>query len=387
MSDSSRVQFYELEETVFGVTDASPLNELRFTGESLGHDLNTVESEEIRDDRQVTDIITVGQEETGDINFELSYGSYDNLLPGALYSGDWPTELTVTASDISAALADNSFNSAAAAMPAFVPGQWVEVRGFTDAAGELNGYHQVVSRTTAKLIVTTSITADEAASNSITIKGTMIRNGVTRKTYTLEKHFADITQFQSFTGSTIGTMSLDVSSNSVLKGAFGITGIASALTQATVGTGAAVAANTNAVMNASSNVGTLREGGAALTATTFIQSLSIALDNKLRPLDAVSSIAHIDIGAGTLNITGTMKVYFKTNALFDKYLAGTETSLSFSVEDAAGNAYIISIPALKFTDGNIVAGSKDTDVLADMTWQAKRHITQDNMIQVDRFAA
>lgn len=386
MSDTSRVQLYQVKETTYGTTPSSALNELRFTGETLGLDLNTEESEEIRNDRSVTDVIKVGQEVIGDVNFELSYGSYDDLLPSALWSADWPSALTITATTISAADGDNSFNDSGSGFPAFVPGQWIEVRGFTEAAN--NGYFEVVSRTTAKIVVAASpALTTEVAGDSVTIKGTMIRNGTTKQGHTLEKEFADITQFQSFTGCLVNTMNLEVSSNSVLKGSFGFMGLASALTQSTVGTGAANAANTNAVMNASSNVGTLREGNAPLASTVYIQSLTLQLNNQLRAQDAVSSLAHIDIGSGTLQITGNMNVYFVNNALMDKYLAGTASSLSFSVEDASGNAYIFTVPNLKFTDGKILASGRNQDVLAEMTYRGLRHGTQGNMVQIDRFAA
>ncbi|KKL25224.1 hypothetical protein LCGC14_2407440, partial [marine sediment metagenome] len=304
MSDSNRVQFYELEESTLGTTPTAALNELRFTGESLGHDFTTAVSEEIRNDRGITDVITVGQEETGSINFELSYGSYDNLLPGALYSGDWPTLLTMTEITLDAVASDSSFNDSGTGIPAFVAGQWVEVRGFTGDTSN-NGYHKVVSRTTAKLVVNSTL-VDDAAGESVTIKGTMIRAAVTRKSYTLEKEFADITQFQSFTGCVVNSLDIEVSANSVLKGSFEFMGLSSGLAQATVGTGSPTAANTNAVMNASSNVGDIQEGGAALGANVYIQSLGLKLDNGLRPSDAIGSIAHVDIGVGEINLTGSM---------------------------------------------------------------------------------
>lgn len=382
MSDSSRVQLYYVEESVFGTTPASALTEMRFTGEGLGLDLNTVQSNEIRDDRQVTDVTTVGQEAVGDVNWELSYGTYDTFFESALY-GQWGTALTVTDTDISAANSDSSFNSAGSGFPAFVVGQWIQVSGFATAAN--NGFFRVVSRTASKIVVNGTLT-DEAATPSVTIDGQMLRNGVTRTSFTLEKHFADITQFQSFTGMIVGNMSLSVEANAILTGVFNFMGLASALTQATVGTGAANAANTNAVMNASSNVGDLYEGG-SLVSGVYFQSLTAALNNKLRPQNAIGSLPHIGIGAGTIELTGTLNAYFATNALMDKYLGSTTSSFSFRVSDAAGNAYIITFPKIKFTNGQVLAGGIDQDVMAAMEWQAVRDPTTDCMIQIDRFAA
>lgn len=84
MADSSRAQLYFLEETVWGTTPAAALKALRFTGESLKPETDGTTSSEIRSDRQVTDWIRTGERAAGDVNFELSYGTFDNLLEGAL---------------------------------------------------------------------------------------------------------------------------------------------------------------------------------------------------------------------------------------------------------------------------------------------------------------
>ena len=88
MADSSQTQLYFVEETTWGTTPAAALKELRFTGESLGFNIETVTSNEIRADRQVSDLIQTNASASGAVNFELSYGAYDELIAAALF-GDW----------------------------------------------------------------------------------------------------------------------------------------------------------------------------------------------------------------------------------------------------------------------------------------------------------
>ena len=80
ISDSARSQLYYLEETTWGVTPASAMKALRFTGETLNYDISTAQSKEIRSDRQITDLIRTDAEPGGNINFEMSYGALDDLL-------------------------------------------------------------------------------------------------------------------------------------------------------------------------------------------------------------------------------------------------------------------------------------------------------------------
>src|SRR5882672_3003882 len=97
MSDSSSVQLYQVEETVWGTTPATALKEFRFTQESLEFNAQTAQSEEIRNDRQVSDIIRTSVNATGDVGIELSYGTHDDMLEGAFFN-DWTTPVNVTQS-------------------------------------------------------------------------------------------------------------------------------------------------------------------------------------------------------------------------------------------------------------------------------------------------
>lgn len=63
------------------------LQALRYTGApGLAFSPTTVVSEEIRSDRQTSDLILVGGEAGGDTNFELSFGAFDLLIESALMS-------------------------------------------------------------------------------------------------------------------------------------------------------------------------------------------------------------------------------------------------------------------------------------------------------------
>lgn len=385
MSDSDRVSMRGLKEVTLGVTPASPLNGFRFTGEGLSQDMSTEKSAEIRPDRQTVDIIRTGKEVGGDINFESSYGSHDEYLAAALYSADWGSELTITAITISAADADNSFNDSGAGFPAVVKGQWIKVSGFTTAAN--NGYFQVASAPTASKIIVTATLVTESAGDSVTLRGTSIRNGTTRSSFSLEKEFSDKTQFEYFKGCLVDAMNLNFASRSVLTGSFTFMGLSGGLDSATIGTGAPVATNTNPVLNASSNVVKLQEGGADLAAGIYVKSLDLSLKNNARARDAVGSLENVDYGNGDMNLTGKMVIYFHNNALYDKYLGDTPSSWSVVVEDSAGNAMAYSVPQLKFTSGKILVAGKNNDVMAEMEWEAYADPVDDYTFQIDKWAA
>ena len=68
--------------------------QVRYTGESLNFNIENTKTAEIRPDRTETDLIQTSASGGGDINFELSYGSFRDWLEAVLCS-DWagsPTE-------------------------------------------------------------------------------------------------------------------------------------------------------------------------------------------------------------------------------------------------------------------------------------------------------
>ena len=77
------------------------LDQLRYTGTpNLAFNPTTVVSEEIRPDRQISDLILVGAEAGGDTGIELSYQAFDALIQGALFSTYQNTEKKVGTTEI-----------------------------------------------------------------------------------------------------------------------------------------------------------------------------------------------------------------------------------------------------------------------------------------------
>lgn len=90
MSDANRVgiRYQKSTERDVPITlSPNELEALRVTGTpGLAFTPNTIASQEIRPDRQVTDLILVGAEAGGDVGFELSAGTFDDLIESALLS-------------------------------------------------------------------------------------------------------------------------------------------------------------------------------------------------------------------------------------------------------------------------------------------------------------
>jgi len=89
IASGAKVGISYVAEAVHGTTPAVPvMKALRVTTRNLNAQKNTVESQEVREDRQTTSFRHGFNQVQGSLGFELSHGVFDDILEGAL-AGAW----------------------------------------------------------------------------------------------------------------------------------------------------------------------------------------------------------------------------------------------------------------------------------------------------------
>ena len=272
------------------------------------------------------------------------------------------------------------------------PGQWLKIGGATVgqqfATAAVNDFARIVSISANAIQLDhrpSGWAADAGAGKTIRIfAGDTLRNGTTRRGVSLEKGFLDLAtpEYLVYRGMVVAQLSLQVGSKEVVTGSFGFMGLNHAASAVPLGT--PEAAGLAGVMTASANVGRIAEGGAALGTPNFVRSVSIDLQNNLREIDAIGTLGLVDVGVGKLGLTGKMSTYFGSSALYQKYLAGTETSLVLRLQKD-GQAIVITLPRVKFERGTVTAQGENQDVMADLDFRGLRDASTDATMQIDRF--
>jgi len=357
-----------VEETTFGVKKTgSNLQKLRKTSESIKAQLGTIKSNEITGDRQVAGIKKTSQAASGSIGYELSYGTYDDLLRAVLMSAAWKAaETTIAAQTTIAAVASgNKFTDTGNGMANFDAGEWVKVSGFATAAN--NGFFRVESSLAGEITVSGGTLVNESATPAVTITQlTSITNGSTVSSFNFERSYTDIANdLMLYLGVMINSMTMTVVPEQIITGAFECMGTGYEALTASAGSGY-VNKTTTDWMNAVDDVKGFLENQSAISVTQI--DLSIA--NNLRKRNIIGALTTTSMGAGQFTLTGTLKAYYESNALFTKFLAQTATQIAIKIQDTAGNAYIIDMPAVKFSDGDRNATGKDTDIIASLPFVA-----------------
>lgn len=490
---------------------ARTLQALRYTGApGLAFTPTTVRSEEIRSDRQTSDLILVGGEAGGDTNFELSFRAFDLLIESALMSfyaesvfnqgsgagtgliaafgagtidvgsGDGPnyqdghlvklaellagdqgkgvyectgiasdtltlapftadtnavlagftadedTRLTVvgyvaaangditmaapSGGEIVMTVANNNalFDNARGTGVPLSPGEWVKLAGFPIAGN--NKWCRIKATDAAARTYTfdaqDGMAADVAAAEAVEVYyGDTIENGtgaVSAHQFAVERRFEDQTPVlrELFLGMALNNLSLALEPQALATGAVTFFGYNSAVedenANAHIGTTPPAlyenapidkAAPTNDVYNTSSNVGRLGRGVDAIDAlgVNFVLSASIDLTNNLRRDPAVGVFGAANIGAGEVNVTGSLRTYFDNKDILKQILENTETSVDLAVVDNSGQAMLFDMPRIKFAGGAPDVPGKNQSVTINATYEAILDADLGYTISVQRF--
>lgn len=387
MSDTSLASVYYKEEVTWGTTPAGPpkLTELRITGESLGKQTQNVRSASIRSTADDSDVVRTQTSASGDINTEVAFGANDPFLSSCLRSADFAAETSVTGVTISAAAADNSYNDSANGFTNFAVGQWIKVSGFV--AANNNGWSLVTTKTNGKLIVTNVTLTVEAVGPSVTIKTSFITNGVTKRSFVLEKKLltSAATRYHLLNGMRVGSTALQVQPGQIATQSFSFTGKSLLAGAATAGDGSPTAANSNSVMNAIDNVSILREGGTPTPAFS-VTNFQLNINSNLRENQAIGSGTPIAVGIGTIEVSGSMEIYFDNDTWFSKYLDWTTSDLAVLLTTSGTGTYVYYLPSIKYTAGEVMISGKDGDLMAKLSFQGFRNSTYGYTVGISRVA-
>jgi hypothetical protein len=210
--------------------------------------------------------------------------------------------------------------------------------------------------------------------------GDVLKAGVTRRSFTLERKFADLAtpEFHRYTGCEFNSFAMSVSPNAIVTATFGVIG--KGLTLATTAIASSTYGSPSAVQPFDSFTGSITEGGSPIAVVT---SIEMTLENGLEPLFAVGSVTTNRPSIGKSRLTGTMTTYFESKTLYEKFINETSSSIVLTLVDLAGNEYEFDMPNVKYNSGQpdvsgegAVTVSMDFIALYDATDESQIVITR-----------
>lgn len=306
---SDGTQLAYVPETTWGAMPDTPALQIaRITGESLNINRETATSSELRSDRNVTDQIPISGGAAGGLNFELSYGTFDDFIAALLYN-EWQSDTLV--------------------------------------------------------------------------------NGVTQKSMTMEKRFYRgtdsggdaIYEYFRYKGMCVNNIELSITASEIVTGSLEMIGLGGEVSGDVIPGATYTPATTTDVLSASQHVGSLSMG--ALTSPK-LRAVSLSMTNNLAGANVVGSMDYADIGAGQFGVSGNIEAYFETRDLYNTFLAGDAIALEFMLGIVLGQRYKISLPKVKFSSGEVVAGGSNEYVMCNMGFQALYDAGIGGTIKIER---
>jgi len=305
-------------------------------------------------------------------DFELCAATYDELMRGAIFSdADWSTAVNISKTDVAAVTSGNVMTCVAGwAGNNIAVGQWIYVDGFTGTTAN-NGWHQVTALSGTSLTVRGITLVDDAAGETVTVKGSQLLNGSTQSSYSVQQHYVDQTnKYHNLLGARIDSFGVDISSGAIVSGNVAFTSLSRNEATATIGSGSPTAAAGNTVISEADGFGKLSY---AYTHPSYdIMGMSVSIATGARPRKPLGSQAYTQIQQNALEVTGTLEVYLEdgTWALDTALEAFTKNGMAFDLVQGS-NRFHFHFPKIVFTGEPNDLGGVDSDIMLSLSWEAE----------------
>lgn len=388
--ESNDVVLSYAQEAVYGILPAVQFQQLRLTGESLAGSKTRARPGEILTTGEVAAATTNQETATGNVNFALSYGTFDDLIAGALKS-DWSAALTVNGAAADMTLSAGAVNSVrsltctTAKFAGIVVGAWIRIGGFTINA-TANGYVRVLSNTGTALtfLLAPSTVAETPAGAAAQVRSSGMTNGTTFKSFHFQKKLSS-NLFLRYPGSFVSDFQLSGSAGNFLSGSFTLMSQSENQFTVDASTGGVLPPPYGRVHDPVGGFNGVYLDGLPIAAVVDSFQINASATNAKQEYGMGSAAAQGQI-AGLLEAKGTLKVYFRDFGIYSRYKTEAQGALAFVTRDPAGNAYAITIPAATLMNPSVVAGGPSTAVMASFSIEGNPQ-TGGGSIQVDRLPA
>jgi len=398
MSSANLVSVTYTPETAYGEKPTPisgvTLETARFTAEALSGTPTTTESAAIRTDRMSGGLVTTGLEVGGNLDFELSTGTFFNDFFAAGMMTTWVAqELQNSIIELIPDPADDQradLNTTTGDFDTIGPGVVVgDVLQLIPVSGSPVVVQVIQYNTNTNLIVATKRgeaaigpTAYDVAIPAHLVIGQIQPSFVIGKAYTDVTHDVSTDQHsQSYLGSIVSGFSIAATYGEIVTGSY-ITSAngyeqepgPSYEQQVVAGGGTVNPAETSNPLNASVDVPLVTTGQVTLASTTYcIESFSIDFDNSVTPQNCIGLIAptKYDLGRAAINISATI---YLSDSSYDDFMPAKLTQepigMLFTMENSDGG-WAFSLPAVQLSFPDPAATGADEQTQLDATGVAK----------------
>ena len=357
----------------------------------LGDDLRplkeTVEDETINPDRSTEKSLLVSKKAAGTTRHGFDLLNYELFFKELLQSSALTTLNATTVSVTYASVAGGYTITPAGSEFDIFNGSarpsYVYISGATNT--DHNGFRRVVSVSSG--VITIAASGETTGADTISVRTHYYRNGSTRTSRLVEKHFGDIDRRHHYRGMEVNAGAIQIAAKEAIQCSFDWmgaqfgSGFGGSQTASAGDTGAALDPYAAERLTASNNVATIYNAGSAIGAC--VRALDINITNNQAEDACVGELVSSKLNTnGQFNVTGTISMLVDDSDLIEIMDGHTALELAFLLTDAAGNAWGISLPEIVFDEVDMPTEGRNTPVVQTYNFSASKDATLEHQIEI-----
>lgn len=370
MSNADRIRVSVIEETTFGITPGSTQwLVLETTGQSMRDRLGYQESQTIRNDRNVPDLIRLSKAAGGGLPLELRYSPEDEgldlLICAAMCQDAWTAVATVASCTTTSAAKTITRGSGSFISDGIEVGDIIKTSGATPAGD--NGYYKVTAVVALTLTVEAEANFTGSSGNVTVTRGPRLKNGTSERSFSVEVARLDLQIAQVFTGCVVDSLDFTVSDGAITTANLVLQASSSVRYDSNAGTDIFGDADSYTQPTAAPvldciGVPEIWSGG-RVAATKSIQ---MTLANNVQPRTQIGALGAQSMRWGRFSASGRISAYMSDFTEITAYAGNTATDIWLIQEDANANGYSLSFPEVKFSDAGADTRGPNQDDLIDI---------------------
>lgn len=348
IASGASVSLSYVAESTHGVTPGSPaMKELRATSRSINPQKGLQQSAERRSNRQVQDLRHGFRQVNGSPAFELGMTDYDDMIEAAM-SGNRTAGVTTGTATLDSVNAASAFTRASGSFvtDGFRKGDWVKPTG---CGSQTEPWFLVTGVAATTLTVHPAPVDDTGGGDEvIAVQGRTMDIGSQLKTFTFERRFADIGQYQVFRGCAVNSLAVSIQPEQLVSCSMEVIGMSFApMSGSSVGSPAAA----SYTAPFSSFDGGLYIDGAEAAVVTGLD-FTINNGRALRPV--LFNATSPEVFEGTAQVTGTLSFLLQDAALVSRFEEESEILLALRLEEFGDTGFhAVTMPRVKINGADI----------------------------------
>lgn len=350
MSDSNRAQLSILAESTRGTTPAGNGQVINYANHSLISTPSSTNSQSIRSDANLVDVIRTDMSPGGGINIELQHenndGFYESVFRNAF---DSQISLSGTTFSVDASGSPITLDDSGSGLGGLKPNDVIMISGFTDSNN--NGAFVVGGNTAAGSVDIIAVNPDatpatEAAGDSVTITTTRLENATTVKTFSIEEYNATSSIYRAWLGMEVGSLTIPFGAGQVPTQSITFQGNSEPDVEATIFDGYDTATTNETIDTENGYQGTLLSvnGAALASATTCVTGVTYTITNNINRTKGLNCVT---FSTGQFNVGVSATIVFSNKDMYDAFLANQYISIASAAIDSSNQGFGIVVPKVK----------------------------------------